>query len=25
MRHDQYGMVINKKWVEERLETPFKR
>jgi len=25
MRHDQYGMVINRKWVEERLATPFKR
>jgi hypothetical protein len=25
MRHDQYGMVIDKKWVEERLKTPFER
>ncbi len=25
MRHDQYDMVINKKWVEERIRTPFKR
>lgn len=24
MRHDQYGMRINRKWVEERLKTPFK-
>lgn len=23
MRHDQYGMKINKKWIEERLKTPF--
>jgi len=25
MRHDQYGIVIDKKWVEERLATPFTR
>jgi tetratricopeptide (TPR) repeat protein len=25
MRHDQYDMVINKKWVQARLWTPFKR
>jgi hypothetical protein len=25
MRHDQYGLVIDKKWVEERLKTPFER
>jgi len=25
MRHDQYGMTIDKKWVEERLKTPFQR
>jgi len=25
MRHDQYGMVLDKKWIEERIETPFKR
>jgi len=25
MRHDQYGMVIDRKWVEERLEIPFRR
>lgn len=24
MQHDQYGMRINKAWVEERLKTPFK-
>jgi hypothetical protein len=24
-RHDQYNMVINRQWVEERLKTPFKR
>jgi tetratricopeptide (TPR) repeat protein len=24
MRHDQYGLQINKAWVEERLKTPFK-
>lgn len=23
MRHDQYGMKINRQWVEERLKTPF--
>jgi len=25
MRHDQYELVIDKKWVEERLKTPFER
>jgi hypothetical protein len=25
MRHDQYGLVINQEWVEERLQTPFQR
>ena len=25
MRHDQYGMIINRKWAEERLKTPFVR
>jgi tetratricopeptide (TPR) repeat protein len=25
MRSDQYGMTIDKKWVEERLKTPFER
>jgi len=25
MRHDQYNLVINKQWVEERLKTPFER
>jgi tetratricopeptide (TPR) repeat protein len=25
MRHDQYNLVIDKKWVEERLKTPFER
>jgi hypothetical protein len=25
MRHDQYGMTIDKAWVEERLKTPFER
>jgi hypothetical protein len=25
MRHDQYGMIIDKKWVEERLKVPFER
>jgi tetratricopeptide (TPR) repeat protein len=25
MRHGQYGMTIDKKWVEERLKTPFQR
>jgi tetratricopeptide (TPR) repeat protein len=25
MRHDQYGLVIDRKWVEERLKTPFER
>jgi tetratricopeptide (TPR) repeat protein len=25
MRHDQYGLVIDKKWVEERLKAPFER
>jgi len=25
MRHDQYGLVIDKKWAEERLKTPFER
>ncbi len=25
MRHDQYGIVINHKWVEERLKKPFLR
>jgi len=24
MRHDQLGMVIDRKWIEERLKTPFK-
>jgi tetratricopeptide (TPR) repeat protein len=24
MRHDQYGLQVNKAWVEERLKTPFK-
>jgi hypothetical protein len=24
MRHDQWGLQINKAWVEERLKTPFK-
>lgn len=24
MRHDQWGMQINRQWVEERLKTPFK-
>jgi len=25
IRHDQYGLVIDKKWAEERLKTPFER
>ena len=25
MRHDQYNMVVDRKWVEERLATPFSR
>jgi tetratricopeptide (TPR) repeat protein len=25
MRHDQYNIVVNKEWVEERLKTPFER
>jgi tetratricopeptide (TPR) repeat protein len=25
MRHDQYGMTVNRQWVEERLKTPFQR
>jgi hypothetical protein len=25
MRHDQYNMVIDRKWVEERLAMPFTR
>lgn len=25
MRHDQYGLVIDNEWVEERLKSPFKR
>jgi hypothetical protein len=25
MRHDQYGLTIDKKWVEERLKMPFER
>jgi tetratricopeptide (TPR) repeat protein len=25
IRHDQYGLRIDKKWVEERLQTPFER
>jgi hypothetical protein len=25
MRHDQYNLVIDKNWVEERLKTPFER
>lgn len=25
VRHDQYGLVINKRWVEERLRSPFRR
>lgn len=25
MRHDQYGIVIDARWMEERLQTPFKR
>ncbi len=25
LQHDQYGLRINKAWVEERLKTPFKR
>jgi tetratricopeptide (TPR) repeat protein len=25
MRHDQYGIVINAQWIEERLKTPFQR
>lgn len=25
MRHDQYGLVIDKKWAEERLKSPFER
>lgn len=24
-RHDQYGMVVNQRWAEERLTSPFKR
>lgn len=25
MRHDQYGIVVNQKWVEDRLKQPFQR
>jgi hypothetical protein len=25
LQHDQYGLRINRAWVEERLKTPFKR
>jgi tetratricopeptide (TPR) repeat protein len=25
MRHDQYGMAVNRQWVEERLKTPYHR
>lgn len=25
MRHDQYGMAVNRQWVEERLKTPYQR
>jgi hypothetical protein len=25
IRHDQYKLVIDKQWVEERLKTPFER
>ena len=25
MRHDQYGLVINRQWAEERTKTPFER
>ena len=25
MRHDQYGLIINRDWVEQRLKTPFER
>ncbi|MEM3547359.1 MAG: hypothetical protein QXU47_06200 [Candidatus Bathyarchaeia archaeon] len=25
MRHDQYGLIIDEKWVEERLKSPFQR
>jgi hypothetical protein len=25
MRHDQYGMVINKQWIEKRIREPFER
>jgi hypothetical protein len=25
MQHSQYNMIIDKKWVEERLKTPFER
>jgi tetratricopeptide (TPR) repeat protein len=25
VRHDQYGMKLNRAWVEQRLEVPFRR
>jgi tetratricopeptide (TPR) repeat protein len=25
IQHDQYGLIINDKWVKERLKTPFQR
>jgi hypothetical protein len=25
IRHDQYGLLIDEKWVEERLKSPFRR
>ena len=25
MQHDQYGIKINRNWVEERIKTPFRR
>lgn len=25
MRHDQYGLIVNRQWAEERLKTPFER
>jgi hypothetical protein len=25
MQHDQYGIVIDARWIEERLQAPFKR
>jgi hypothetical protein len=25
LRHDQWGLVLDKKWVEERLKTPYER